>query len=227
MNALLNALNSFSQSPIPVLDPAIPMDMYVPLDLSKHNDALTGLDITDPTVCQHYINTVLQSKQGTVAFGGYLEQRNLYSDKDSFSSVNAPKRNIHLGIDFWCAEGTSVHVPIHGTVHSFKNNNRIGDYGPTIILRHALNGTIFYSLYGHLSVDSLNGLFIGKAYDKGELLGRLGSTEVNVNYAPHLHFQLIRNLEGNFGDYPGVCAKERLNFYTKNCPDPNLLLSLG
>ncbi|WP_339838493.1 hypothetical protein [uncultured Maribacter sp.] len=61
---------------------------------------------------------------------------------------------------------------------------------------------MFYTLYGHLSIDSLDGLFINKQFNAGEILGRLGTPNINVNYAPHLHFQIIRDLQGNMGDYP-------------------------
>ena len=169
---------------------------------------------------------VLKDNNGSIAYGGYLEQRNLYSDKDGFTSNNRPIRDIHLGIDFWCIAGTKVIVPIDGTVHSFKNNNTIGDYGPTIILKHVLNNTSFYSLYGHLSEDSLAGLEKGKEFKAGNQLAVLGTPEINVNYAPHLHFQIIYDLEGNEGDYPGVCAKADLHHYKENCPDPNILLKL-
>jgi hypothetical protein len=226
MEKLLEALTSFSKNPIPILDSSIPLNDYVPLDLSKTNGELSGFDITDHTICQRYIDTVLHLKQGTVAYGGYLEQRNLYTDKLGFTSAKTPVRDIHLGIDFWATAGTKVQVPIDGTVHSYRNNNVVGDYGPTIILRHVLGTHTFYSLYGHLSLDSLDGLSLNKRFKAGETLGRLGTPDINVNYAPHLHFQLIKDLEGSEGDYPGVCAKDKLSFYRENCPDPNLLLKM-
>lgn len=226
MDPFITSLTSFSKNTIAILDVAIPMDKYVSLDLSMNNKELNELDITDPTICQTYIDRVLNEKKGLVAYGGYLEQRNLYADKKSFSTGTAPIRNIHLGMDFWCIAGTTVLAPLDGTVHSFKNNNEVGDYGPTIILKHALGSHIFYSLYGHLSSDSLDGLYVGKSFKKGQAIAQLGTPDINVNYAPHLHFQLIRDLEGNQGDYPGVCARERLTFYQANCPNPNLLLKL-
>lgn len=226
MNILLHSLESYSTATISILDATIPVHNYVPLDLSKNNRELIDLDITDYSVCQDYIDKVLKDNNGSIAYGGYLEQRNLYSDKDGFTSNNRPIRDIHLGIDFWCIAGTKVIVPIDGTVHSFKNNNTIGDYGPTIILKHVLNNTSFYSLYGHLSEDSLAGLEKGKEFKAGNQLAVLGTPEINVNYAPHLHFQIIYDLEGNEGDYPGVCAKADLHHYKENCPDPNILLKL-
>ncbi len=226
MDTLLKALRSYSENTIPILDSAIPLNRYVPLDLSMTNSELSGVDIADPTICQRYIDTVLKLKEGTVAYGGYLEQRNLYADKLGFTSAKASVRDIHLGIDFWATAGTKVLAPIDGNVHSYRNNNVVGDYGPTIILRHVLGTHIFYSLYGHLSLNSLDGLSLNKRFKSGETLGRLGTPAINVNYAPHLHFQLIKDLEGSEGDYPGVCAKDKLSLYRENCPDPNLLLKM-
>lgn len=226
MNILAQALESYTAKTNCILDATISLDAYVPLDLSKYNKDLNDLDITDYSVCQAYIDGVLESKQGVIAYGGYLEHRNLYSDKEGFTSNNKPVRNIHLGIDFWCDAGTKVIVPLDGKIHSFKNNTTIGDYGPTIILEHVLNEITYYTLYGHLAVDSLSGLYIGRTFEAGDVLATLGTPDINVNYAPHLHFQIIQDLEGNEGDYPGVCTEEKLSFYKENCPDPNLLLKL-
>ena len=227
MNTLLQALETYTIKTICILDATISSDVYVPLDLSKSNEDLIDIDITDHAVCQDYIDDVLKSKQGIIAYGGYLEQRNLYNDKEGFTSSSKPVRNIHLGIDFWCDAGTKVIVPLNGKVHSFKNNNTIGDYGPTIILEHVLNDITFYTLYGHLAIDSLSSLYVGKIFKAGDVLATLGTPDINVNYAPHLHFQIIHDLEGNEGDYPGVCAEGQLSFYKENCPDPNVLLKLG
>lgn len=152
-----------------------------------------------------------------------MEKRGIYAANSNFSET---KRNIHLGIDFWAKAGTKVLTPIDGVVHSFKNNTTKGDYGPTIILEHGFNGGSFYTLYGHLSLASLVTLYIGKEFKQGNELGTLGETAINVNYAPHLHFQIIKDLAGYTGDYPGVCSKKDIEFYTYNCPNPSLLLKL-
>jgi murein DD-endopeptidase MepM/ murein hydrolase activator NlpD len=72
--------------------------------------------------------------------------------------------------------------------------------------------------------ESLDGKKKGQTIGKGEQIATLGTPEVNGNYAPHLHFQLIRDLQGLEGDYPGVSNRRDLDFYKHNCPDPNLLL---
>ena len=115
---------------------------------------------------------------------------------------------------------------LDGTIHSFQNNTALGDYGPTIILAHEIEGIKFHTLYGHLSETSLNGKKIGDIVKKGEQIATLGLPPINGDYAPHLHFQIIIDMEGKTGDYPGVCGEKTLTFYEDNCPDPNLLLKI-
>ena len=189
-------LLSFSSRTLPILDTAISLDRYVPIDLSTTNDALDHFAVTDPDDCQAYIDRVLRTGNGQVAFGGYLERRNIYADKVGFKDSGASPRNIHLGVDFWAPAGTEVLVPLAGRVHSFQNNTTIGDYGPTIVLEHELEGIRFCSLYGHLSVASLDELYIGKEFGQNQVLATLGTSDINVHYAPHLHFQLILDMEG-------------------------------
>lgn len=224
MNALETFIFQTSNAPTAILDSKIPFSDYVPIDLSKDNKELASIDITDHTACQGYITSVLNTSNGQVAYGGYLEHRNLYAKHQNFSNTDTPVRDIHLGVDFWCVAGTKVITPLDGAIHSFQDNKTKGDYGPTLILKHQVKNQFFYTLYGHLSLSSLDGLFEGKKFKKGSILGYLGTPDINVNYAPHLHFQVIYNLEGSIGDYPGVCAIHRLSYYKQNCPNPNLLL---
>ena len=212
--------NSAPNAPLLLLDHNIPKTEYCKLDLSDTNPDLHHINIADPKVCQEYIDAVLEKNRATVAYGGYLERRTLYAS-DRFSKGNI--RNIHLGVDYWCKAGTKVISPMAGTVHSFRNNDDQGNYGPTIILSHEGEQGRFYSLFGHLSLESLEGLYVGKQFEKGSILATLGDTPINVNYAPHLHFQTIIDLGDYKGDFPGVCNRENLDFFTQNCPEPKLM----
>ncbi|WP_158976006.1 peptidoglycan DD-metalloendopeptidase family protein [Cellulophaga sp. L1A9] len=227
MSELENVLMAYSKTSISILDKEIPFGKYCTLDLSSSNESLASIAITDPNECQQYIDTVLSSNDGMVAYGGYLEKRNLYADKSSFSKEQHIARNIHLGIDYWSVAGTKVLVPLDGTVHSFKNNDTVGDYGPTIILKHTINKVSFYTLYGHLSLDTIARLEVGAAFKAGDCIGYLGTPDINVNYAPHLHFQIINSIGAYLGDYPGVCNGKDLEFYSNNCPNPDLLLKIA
>lgn len=226
MKNLKALLLQTSQTPIFLLKGIVDLKRYASLDLSTENKELSHINISDPQKCQSYIEKVLSRNNSKIAYGGYLEKRNLYKMHSAFNTSAKDERNIHLGIDLWAKAGTEVLSPMDGKIHSFKNNSVKGDYGPTIILEHKKKDIVFYSLYGHLSIDSLDDLYVGKEFKKGSVVGRLGDTAINVNYAPHLHFQLIHNIGQKKGDYPGVCSSAEVAFYSKNCPNPNLLLKI-
>ncbi|TWO34410.1 peptidoglycan DD-metalloendopeptidase family protein [Seonamhaeicola sediminis] len=225
-NVFSEFLNSLSSDSLCVLDTSIPKSEYIPIDLSELNKNLSKIDVSSTLKLGQYIDNYIRKHSATVAYGGYLEVRNIYKRSQHFSRYIEEERNIHLGIDFWCQEGTPICSPLEGKIHSFKNNTNFGDYGPTLILEHNIGDVIFYSLYGHLSLNSIQGLKEGSTFEKGERIGELGDETVNGNYPPHLHFQIIKDLQANQGDYPGVCSKKDLDFYSENCPNPNLLLQL-
>ncbi|UFH34621.1 peptidoglycan DD-metalloendopeptidase family protein [Flavobacterium acetivorans] len=211
---------------VELIDSSVDHPYYFPIDLSVSNNELSKHNLGTAADFQRYVENILASNNSTVAYGGYKEERNLYKKSPIFKNNKTEERNIHLGIDLWTKAGTNVLSALDGTIHSFKNNVGLGDYGPTIILEHRLENQQFYTLYGHLALESLENLKIGAFFKKGEQLAVLGEASVNGNYAPHLHFQIIKNLGNNFGDYPGVCSKKDLAFYLENCPDPNLLLKI-
>ena len=199
---------------------------FVSIDLSVSSALLANIDVADSDKFGDFINRYLSENNADAAFGGYNEHRNLYTRSDIFNEEEGDERNIHIGLDLWAAPGTQIFAALDGKVHSFDYNAGVGNYGPTIILEHQIENEVFYTLYGHLSLESIEEIEIGDVFNKGQKLATLGDASVNGDYAPHLHFQLIREIEDFFGDYPGVCAKVDLDFYLQNCPDPNLLLKL-
>ena len=211
---------------IKVIDATIDYKLYVSIDLSTENTDLLDLDLTNANLFETFVENHLEANQAKVAYGGYIEKRNLYKRSVVFQQPETDARNIHLGLDLWIKAGTAVLAALDGKIHSFQNNHLLGDYGPTIILDHQIEGLIFYTLYGHLSLESLNHLKIGQLVKQAETIAFLGKPPINGDYAPHLHFQIIKDLEGKFGDYPGVCAEKDVSYYKHNCPDPNLLLKI-
>jgi murein DD-endopeptidase MepM/ murein hydrolase activator NlpD len=224
MPTLLEILQK--QKNVKVIAPEIEYTNYVAFDLSAPITDALQLPLTDAKLFEDFVENYLSNNNAKVAYGGYLEHRNLYKRSTVFKDVAVEERNIHIGLDLWIKAGTEVLAALDGTIHSFQNNGALGDYGPAIILKHEIEGGTFYTLYGHLSLESLDGKTEGAAVKKGAIIGQLGAPPVNGDYAPHLHFQIIGNLQGKKGDYPGVCSKTDLGFYKENCPDPNLLLKI-
>ncbi|WP_395634110.1 peptidoglycan DD-metalloendopeptidase family protein [Flavobacterium sp.] len=199
---------------------------YVALDLSVTNDDLAKHKPTTAADYEHFIQRHLDEHQAQIAFGGYNETRNLYQRSTVFKNENTDERNIHIGLDLWINEAAPIYAALEGKIHSFQNNEALGDYGPTIIVEHEIEGCKFHTLYGHLSLDSLKDKSVGQTIAKGERMATLGLPPINGDYAPHLHFQIIIDMENKKGDYPGVCSSKTLAFYLQNCPDPNLLLKI-
>ena len=220
-------LGQLTDNFVPVVSSVFSKDDYLAIDLSESNKELDTIDVSSSSAFDDYITDFLKQHNAQVAYGGYLEVRSMYRRSTHFNQQDpATERNIHLGLDVWCDAGTEILAPIPGRIHSYKNNKNYGDYGPTIILEHDYPEITFYTLYGHLSVASLDHIAIGQEVRAGDVIARLGDASVNGDYAPHLHFQIMKDLEGNSGDYPGVSSKSELARYQNNCPDPNLLLKI-
>jgi murein DD-endopeptidase MepM/ murein hydrolase activator NlpD len=85
----------------------------------------------------------------------------------------------------------------------------------------------FYTLYGHLSLNSIKNINEGDRIEKGDIFAEFGIPIENGQWPPHLHFQIIDDLEGWSGDYPGVCKFSEKEKYLENCPDPDFILQMN
>ena len=197
------------------------------LDFTEQNKSLTTAVIEDVNLFSEYISQQLNEAGALYGIGGDNEHRTVYARSRVFDGVvEEQARCIHLGVDIWGKAGTQVSAPFDATVHSFAFNEAYGDYGATIILSHQIAGASFYSLYGHLALKDLDNLREGKFIHAGEVFAHFGEPAENGQWPPHLHFQLILDMENKKGDYPGVCSLADRNKYLDNCPDPDALLKL-
>ena len=84
---------------------------------------------------------------------------------------------------------------LKGEVKNFKENDNYSVYDSNIILKHSITTDFFYTLFGHLWIDSIKYIQIGKV---------MGDIAINWDYDLHLYFQIIRKLIGIFENYPGA-----------------------
>lgn len=164
-----------------------------------------------------------------VGIGRYNEARLVYTTElfKARAEEMAEHRTVHLGIDLYMRSGAPVYAPLDGSVHSIENNTAPLDYGPTIILAHRTGeGEPFYTLYGHLSPDSLTGLDIGMPVEKGRQIASIGEPGSNGGWTPHVHFQIMLDLLGENGTFPGVARPGEREIWLSICPDPNLVLGI-
>ena len=164
-----------------------------------------------------------------VGVGRYDEARLFYSSPQ-YGAAAVPteeRRTIHLGLDLFVEPGTAVCAPLDGTVHLLAENTAPLDYGPLVILRHATSsGEEFFTLYGHLTRETLQQLTPGLAIAKGEVFARVGTLYENGGWPPHLHFQIILDLLDRGAEFPGVARASERAIWTSLSPDPNLLLGI-
>ena len=204
-------------------------DKLIHLDMSDNNKELTEEVVKNTSLFTGWINQKIQSAGARYAIGGYHENRSLYNRSRVFDSKESEEepRRLHLGIDIWGKPHTHVRAPADAIVNSFAFNNNFGDYGATIILTHRVESLVFYTLYGHLSLNSIKNLQPGVRFTKGDVFAEFGIPYENGQWPPHLHFQIILDLEGYKGDYPGVCKLSEQEKYLSNCPDPDIILQLN
>ncbi len=184
---------------------------------------------SDPAVFTEHLSRQMQQARVKVGIGRYLEARLLYTAGEFkvLTDEMPQTRTVHLGIDLFMHHNAPIYAPLDGRVHSFNNNTAHLDYGPAIILEHQIeDGERFYTLYGHLSLDSLENLTVGMPVSKGVSFARIGEPPTNGGWPPHLHFQVIMDMLGETGNFPGVSRPTECGIWTRICPDPNLILGI-
>ncbi|MEL7160997.1 MAG: aminotransferase class III-fold pyridoxal phosphate-dependent enzyme, partial [Bacteroidota bacterium] len=194
-----------------------PMDLGVGSRELGHYRNYEDLDIFT-----RHVRRILEDAGADFGVGGYGETRPVYTT-DAFANEGnyGPRwRTVHLGLDVWGPAGTPVYAPYDGVVHSVAIDPAPGSYGPTILLEH--EG--FYTLYGHLSEDSVRGLAARTRVQKGDEIARFGAPDENGDWPPHLHFQVMRDTLGYVGDFPGVAYPEEADAWLNLCPDPSPFL---
>lgn len=224
-----NIIRRYQQTFHPVVKFDASKDRLLHLDFTENNKTLTPDIIEDTDRFSAYIDGQLKTANCQLGIGGYAEHRTVYSRSRVFDSARPGEepRRVHLGVDIWGPAGTRVHAFLGGMVHSFAFNDQYGDYGATIVLLHQLDGMAFYTLYGHLSLKDIQTLVTGQYIPIGYTIGHFGKPAENGQWPPHLHMQVILDMELKEGDYPGVCKYSEKERYLANCPDPDLILQLN
>jgi 4-aminobutyrate aminotransferase-like enzyme/Ser/Thr protein kinase RdoA (MazF antagonist)/murein DD-endopeptidase MepM/ murein hydrolase activator NlpD len=217
-----------SASPASVFPWELASEKIHVFDLSVGSTEIPGLDVVgDVSRLTEHLFSRMTREGARLGIGRYDEARALYTT-EAFRPKYGEPRTVHLGIDLFVEAGTEIRAPLAGRIHSFAFNDAPLDYGPTILLEHETGGgDRFYTLYGHLSLDSLEGLERGRPVARGETIARVGAYPVNGNWPPHLHFQIVLDLLDKEGDFPGVAAPSERELWLALSPDPSRLLGLS
>jgi 4-aminobutyrate aminotransferase-like enzyme/Ser/Thr protein kinase RdoA (MazF antagonist) len=219
-----------SHSVAPVIPPNLREGNCVVLDLSVGSTFL-GADPANSIESRMTpeIQSLVRAANGNLAIGRYDEPRSVYSSSLFAGGPNPTdeRRTIHLGIDLFVDGGTPVSAPFDATIQAFADNRAFLDYGPVVILKHQTpDGFDFFTLFGHLSRESLSQLRVGDCVAQGQSFARIGSAVENGGWTPHLHFQIILDLLDHSTDFPGVAFASQREVFVALSPDPNLILGI-
>ena len=228
--AVTSWLRSNAHRFAPVLDADLRTTPSVVLDLSVGSRFL-GADpgAAETGALTDAIFREMRNAGATVGVGRWDEPRGIYM-VPAFAGGGRPtdeRRTVHLGIDLFVEPGTPVRAPLGGVVHTLANNAAPQDYGPLVILRHETDdGVPFFTLYGHLSEDTLPRLSVGQRVSPGQEIARVGAPPGNGGWTPHVHLQLILDLLEMGAGFPGVAFPSQRAIWNALSPDPNVLLRI-
>lgn len=88
----------------------------------------------------------------------------------------------HKGIDISANTGTSIYAPADGTVIFCGWS---GGWGLNLVIRHS---DLISTRYAHCSAIDVA---VGQSVQRGDLIGRVGSTGRSVG--PHVHYEVLKN----------------------------------
>lgn len=215
-------LESHREHFFPIMGFPLRRENTVALDFTARNTELPAVDLKDTAAFDRYVFGQAIPKDKKAGAGGYFEPRVLYSRSAHFSGEEA--RSLHLGVDVWMPAGTAVFAPLNGRIHSFADNAGFGNYGPTLIVECSLEGKSFFVLLGHLSRADMRNWSKGAPVKAGMQLGTLGPFPENGDWPPHVHVQVMSDMQGMEGDFYGVCAPSEEAKFRALVADPAPML---
>lgn len=152
------------------------------------------------------------------SIGRYDEVRGIYTQ-----ALFQGGRCVHMGIDLGGPAGVAVHSPLPATVIRAADNDRPGDYGPTLVLELEREDGPRWLLLGHLSRASLRHSPVGRRVAAGDVVGWLGDQQENGGWPPHVHVQLSAG-RPELADLPGAVRLDEREAARRRYPDPRGLL---
>ncbi len=211
----------------PILGKPLQPHETIALDLSVGSTVL-GADPRNASMPRfaHVIETFMD---GRIGVGGYLEPRMIYTTDryESAEEFTAERRTLHLAVDFWGPAGTPVHAVLPGKVHMLEYLPADLDYGYLTVLEHVTDSQDrFYTVYGHLSDESIRTLVVGQTVNAGQRIGSFGVPDVNGKWPTHVHFQIVLDFLDMGRDFPGVGYASQLPVWASLSPNPNVLLRM-
>lgn len=229
---------------------------YFPVDFSVNNPFWEHDDITKAANQQRYLDQMMVSTDKTVGYGGFLEIRGLYNSASRFQQGNSRDIHLGLDLwaSAGAPVRSVLEGKLH-SLGILKDQGNYGgvvilehslDKRPIYALYGHLSWESIKAWIERYSPCLRAGRFRESKLNTGNviqtslvatpeedisvpqnsIIGYLGNPDENGGYAPHLHFQLMMELHGYIGDYPGVASQQELTEVRRNLLDPGRFLGL-
>lgn len=161
-------------------------------------------------------------------YGGWMENRTKLLSDVKYLRKN--KTFLHLGIDLSFDAGTMVFSIAEGPiVHIGTDSPLKGGWGGHVLQMIKFQGKPHLLIYCHLGfIQEKDRL---RTISKGDFLGLVGNKSENGGWGPHLHLQLVSDVDhvinwAHFMDkeIDGYGKVKDISYWAKRCPDPTSLI---
>ncbi|RKD69185.1 aminotransferase class III-fold pyridoxal phosphate-dependent enzyme [Rhizobium sp. WW_1] len=211
-----------------ILRPSLATPQVLALDLTANGPDAELWARLDAAGAERLIDERVAQAGAAFAIGLYGEDRSVYKGDAFETPTVGQRRTIHLGIDIFLPAHEPVHAPFAGVVAFIHDDAVDFGFGPTVLLEHRTQeGDAFWTLYGHLSRESVAKLIVGQAIAKGEAFSTLGAASENRSWSPHLHFQIVTDHLGLGGGMHGVGVREQWQIWRAISPDPSVVFGFS
>ncbi|MDF2378992.1 MAG: hypothetical protein P1V18_02085 [Candidatus Gracilibacteria bacterium] len=190
-------------------------------DYSENNPRLWEVDVADQFSFQQSIDTTLSQFGAQWGIAGYLERR--ASLLRNLPQMVEEERFFHLGVDIFLPQDFMLHLPLRGEVVQQGYEEGKGNFGGFVLIRHDMGTSHFYSLWGHLRLDSLPQ--VGSVVERGMPFAQVGDMSENGDWFYHTHLQVLTERgykEGYLSK--GYCRADLLPTIDQVCPSPLFLM---
>ncbi len=156
-------------------------------DFSSDNPKTLEYNTSDFNQFNQVIFGEMEKYSHKWGIGKYLEERkNILRD---YPNIIEEKRYYHLGLDIIVPFNTPMYVPLDAEVYKTGKETKVGNYGGYVMLKHDINGVVFYSFYGHLKTPHL--ISPGDEVKAGEEFARVGKESDSGGWFCHTHLQIL------------------------------------
>ncbi len=164
-------------------------------DFSSNNPKTLEYNTSDFDTFNQMVFDELKQSSLTWGIGKYLEERkNMLRD---YPNIIEEQRYYHLGLDIIVPFNTPMFTPLDAEVYTTGKETKIGNYGGFIMLKHEVNGVVFYSFYGHLKTPHL--VHVGDKISAGQEFARIGKESDSGGWFCHTHLQILTQDAVNAG----------------------------